>query len=610
MIIKRFAGIAPALLVLLCTSAHLIADDSYTAKAKLAAIPVRDKFTFIVLGDTRSPAPIIQPPMFKRAIQEINLLRPTFAIDVGDLIRGYTNDRDLLIKMWDEFVRVTSEFQVPFFPVAGNHDIKDELSQELYVQYMGELYYSFDYGESHFIALNSDMAGFSGKISSEQFEWLKNDLAANSKAKNIFVFLHKPLYYQNRDNWNPIHELLKQYNTRVVFQGDVHQYRKQVIDGIRYIITGGGGAEIGRNRETGDFHHYTCVTVDGEDVRLAIIKPGGIENEDIVTVESRDRHWRLQNSFYVSAIVMPRPGEKAPVQVTVSNKLDQPLVGRLEWDVAPDSWTVEPAESAYSVEPGKTAALGFALTLNAQPAGAKKPPEFRTIHKYMPDRVAEVRKQLSVLTPQAPGVYEYAALKVGDKIEVDGSIDDWSPLAARWMEPEHVSPAAGQEWNGEQDLSASFRCAWDTRYFYVAAEVQDDEFSQEFAGVDAWKGDALRVGIDVQWVGGHIYDEFTMALTKSGPQVYCNQGSRKGRLVTDAPLKIVRGEGTTVYEAALPWGLLSPLGPLPGASVLFNVMAFDTDASGRKGMIQWAGGIGSSRPDISKFGALTLKVSD
>ena len=65
-------------------------------------------FCFAVLGDNRSTAPVVQPLPFRWAIEEINLMNPDFVVLVGDLIRGYTSDNELVKKEWDEFDRITA----------------------------------------------------------------------------------------------------------------------------------------------------------------------------------------------------------------------------------------------------------------------------------------------------------------------------------------------------------------------------------------------------------------------------------------------------------------------------------------------------------------------
>jgi hypothetical protein len=47
---------------------------------------------------------------------------------------------------------------MPFYPVAGNHDVVTTPLQTLFAEVWGKdrLYYSFDHKGSHFVVLNTD----------------------------------------------------------------------------------------------------------------------------------------------------------------------------------------------------------------------------------------------------------------------------------------------------------------------------------------------------------------------------------------------------------------------------------------------------------------------
>jgi len=137
---------------------------------------MEDKFTFAVAGDTRSWLTIYQPETWYRIIEELNRIRPDFVLDVGDIIsHGYTNDPELLMKEWRQYFKTVSTSDIPVLPVAGNHDIWSEMSQMFWRRMIGDLWYSFDYGNSHFIVLCSDQArpNYISRIAPEQLRWLE-----------------------------------------------------------------------------------------------------------------------------------------------------------------------------------------------------------------------------------------------------------------------------------------------------------------------------------------------------------------------------------------------------------------------------------------------------
>jgi hypothetical protein len=56
------------------------------------------------------------------------------------------------------------------------------------------------------------------------------------------------------------------YKVTAVFSGHEHMYIRKNVDGVNYIITGGGGAPLYAKDEDGGFHHFVHMTVDGNRV--------------------------------------------------------------------------------------------------------------------------------------------------------------------------------------------------------------------------------------------------------------------------------------------------------------------------------------------------------
>lgn len=242
-----------------------------------------ERFTFCVLGDTRHWMPIVMPDTFIRNINEMNLLDPSFIIDVGDLILGYIDSASLTHTEWDSFLAAIGVSSVPFIPIVGNHDVWDRQSQRIFKERVGPVAFSFDYGNSHFLCLTTEEPGYLGNIAPAQLRWLKEDLEAHRDVTHIFVFMHKPIW-SYESNWlTEVHPLLKKYPVKAVFAGHEHLYRKDIVDEIPCIVTGGGGADLDGEPEGGGFHHFLHISVKGDQIRFAVVKTGNIESEDVVT---------------------------------------------------------------------------------------------------------------------------------------------------------------------------------------------------------------------------------------------------------------------------------------------------------------------------------------
>ena len=114
--------------------------------AKPGPKPARDEFSFVILGDSQ----FSHPEVFNRVIEEVALLNPSFVIQVGDMISGYVATDEEFRAEWARFkAQIKPLDRIPFYPVAGNHDVMNASKQPggaaVYREVWGDLYYSFGY---------------------------------------------------------------------------------------------------------------------------------------------------------------------------------------------------------------------------------------------------------------------------------------------------------------------------------------------------------------------------------------------------------------------------------------------------------------------------------
>lgn len=249
-----------------------------------------EAFTFAVFGDNRpSDGVMPQPPVFSEIAREVNLIRPDFAVLVGDVIYGYRSDIARLKRQWSDFLSIYNSFEVPVFVAPGNHEMQTEDvpesgnldAQTLYVMNLGRLYYAFAYGNSLFIVLDTDVVGQASEISGEQLEWLKKMLELSRNYTHTFVFMHKPVVsYEGANLLNNHYELLPlflRYNVTAVFQGHNHVYYYEKVNGTYFYVTGGAGAPLYRTPERGGVYHFLLVEVNGSSVSIRFIPPYAIK---------------------------------------------------------------------------------------------------------------------------------------------------------------------------------------------------------------------------------------------------------------------------------------------------------------------------------------------
>ena len=239
-------------------------------------------FTFALSGDNRSTGRNVpQPPTADQIFAEIRLLQPEFTLWTGDVIYGSDDTVGEAESEYDLFLASVAKSNTPLYNAPGNHEIfeRAELAS-LYEAKMGRLYGSFDYGNSHFIAVDTEEVGAKGGISKAQMDWLRQDLTANRGAAHIFAFMHHPLYPKDSKEGftdltvrDALHKLFVEFGVKNVFSGHEHLFYKSEHDGITYWISGGGGAPSSESPVEGGFQHYMLITVDGDAVTTTILEP-------------------------------------------------------------------------------------------------------------------------------------------------------------------------------------------------------------------------------------------------------------------------------------------------------------------------------------------------
>src|SRR5262245_54666540 len=111
------------------------------------------EFRFAVVSDRTGGH---RPQIFSKAIERLNLMQPEFVVSVGDLIEGYTEEKDKLDTQWKEFNSYVSKLQMPFFYVPGNHDVSNPVQEKDWAKRLGKRYYHFVYRNVLFLMLDTE----------------------------------------------------------------------------------------------------------------------------------------------------------------------------------------------------------------------------------------------------------------------------------------------------------------------------------------------------------------------------------------------------------------------------------------------------------------------
>jgi serine/threonine-protein phosphatase CPPED1 len=270
------------------TAALQIQSESRNPWTHLRLNNNADDFKFIVVSDRTGGH---REKIFSKAIEQINLLQPEFVLSVGDLIEGYSTDREKVLDQWKEFQAFTSKLQMPFFYVPGNHDVTNPAQEKIWEEKFGRRYYHFVYKGVLFLILNSDDPPGSTSLSEEQVAFAKKVLDDNKDARWTIVALHKPMWHGNDVEKNRFGQVEKALAGRnyTVFVGHEHRYVKYVRQGMNYyqLATTGGGSKL-RGVRYGEFDHITQVTMKKDGPLLANIMLDGILPENLVVPETTE----------------------------------------------------------------------------------------------------------------------------------------------------------------------------------------------------------------------------------------------------------------------------------------------------------------------------------
>ena len=153
-------------------------------------------------------------------------------------------------------------FDVPTYLVPGNHDGYRRIGEDglkMWKEYFGPHYYSFDYGNYHFQAINSYewpeklrwsfgpiALTWGGYINDVQLDWIENDLKNQSKSKLKFMFIHhNPIWDTKEDtlifkgyyNRGQLLNLIDEYNVNMVLAGHVHFDNVTIRDDTIFLTT-------------------------------------------------------------------------------------------------------------------------------------------------------------------------------------------------------------------------------------------------------------------------------------------------------------------------------------------------------------------------------------
>ncbi|MBN2724202.1 MAG: metallophosphoesterase [Deltaproteobacteria bacterium] len=264
-----------------------------------------EPFTFLVYGDNRYGHRVHQTIVNMMALE-----KASFYINTGDLV-----DDGLVRKNWWRFFRIENILMknIPLYPAVGNHENCFGVGERLWRRYFAlplngpqkEKAYFMDWGNSRFIFLNTNES----LLGSTQIKWFRDTLketALNKTVRHIFVIVHQSPYTSGPHGPNTdlidsgaVSDMRK-FGVTMIFAGHDHIYERGRVDGLNYVISGGGGAPIyyirthSKNSLIAEpVYHYIRVMVHGSTIEYKAMRSDGTLLDFFVTRKISDSKGRV-----------------------------------------------------------------------------------------------------------------------------------------------------------------------------------------------------------------------------------------------------------------------------------------------------------------------------
>jgi predicted phosphodiesterase len=245
-------------------------------------------FRFVIYGDTRT-----QRHRHAEVVRAIVREGAEFVLHTGDLVADGRNEDD-----WQDFFDAAAPLlrNVPLVPVIGNHEVQSRFRSGIpnYRRYVHldesgpspELDAVVRYGNVRLI-LTSSYDDWTGPSR----DWLDRELTrARREVPSgwVFVVMHEGPrssgpHGDNEDlRASGVEHLLRQHHVDLVISGHDHAYERGDDDGLRFLVSGGGGAPLYERRAVramtlsfASNYHYVRADVEGDRVKFTALRPDG-----------------------------------------------------------------------------------------------------------------------------------------------------------------------------------------------------------------------------------------------------------------------------------------------------------------------------------------------
>ncbi|BBO85210.1 hypothetical protein DSCO28_57760 [Desulfosarcina ovata subsp. sediminis] len=244
----------------------------------------RTGYRFAVVGNIRNSMRIFE----RRIAPLMKANGADFMISLGNAVYDGAEGKYRLL------YRGLKKLDIPYVLSVGHNEVEDFGAEKFY-RHFGPYFFSFHLENAYFIVLDS-----SGQTSWKwQMRWLRQELTAAKQSPYRFVFLNHAVfsllgfdpdethYVLDVKVSRKLRQLFSRYRVTAVFSAGYPTYHERLEQGVRYIVSGGGGGLLFDRREP-----YQIVNV--------AVRPDQAVFEN---VEAAERLGTLREKLLVGALV-------------------------------------------------------------------------------------------------------------------------------------------------------------------------------------------------------------------------------------------------------------------------------------------------------------------
>ena len=266
------------------------AGGAVVGKGRFVTAPPDDSpapVTFLVYGDDRS-----DPSAHATVVRAVRAMPSDFLVNTGDVVEDGGSASD-----WQAFFDVEGPVlrERALFLAIGNHELYDDNAGANFARYFGypdpagtpKPYGTVRWGDVRLFFLN----GMHDWSSGEERQWLERELgkadAEPALRWRIAVVHHGP-WSSGPHGANGklldahVPQLLLQHGVDLLLAGHDHIYERGDGDGLKYVISGGGGAPLYRvaqvvptTRKAESSYHFVEVRASTDGVRVVAHRADG-----------------------------------------------------------------------------------------------------------------------------------------------------------------------------------------------------------------------------------------------------------------------------------------------------------------------------------------------